>query len=106
MHPVNASVVSYNNHFGDLEDTIRGSLTSTTLFKIFFLFLFLQELSRSVQLHEKVRARELREKNEKYKRAVEQMKRLEKDHRELQEKLKVCYVIFFLLYCCFYCCFL
>ena len=59
------------------------------------MFLFLQELSRSVQLHEKVRARELREKNEKYKRAVEQMKRLEKDHRELQEKLKVCYVIFF-----------
>ena len=52
-----------------------------------------QELSRSVQLHEKVRARELREKNEKYKKAIEQMKRLEKDHRELQEKLKVCYTI-------------
>ena len=52
-----------------------------------------QELSRSVQLHEKVRARELREKNEKYKKAVEQMKRLEKDHRELQDKLKVYYAI-------------
>ena len=55
--------------------------------------LFSQELSRSVQLHEKVRARELREKNEKYKKAVEQMKRLEKDHRELQDKLKVYYAI-------------
>lgn len=49
----------------------------------------MQELSRSVQLHEKVRARELKEKNEKYKKAVDEMRRLENDHRELLAKFRV-----------------
>ncbi|XP_057307994.1 uncharacterized protein LOC130645884 [Hydractinia symbiolongicarpus] len=46
------------------------------------------ELTRAVQLHEKVRARELKEKNEKYKKAVDEMKRLEQEQKDLLRRLK------------------
>lgn len=46
------------------------------------------DLSRAVQLNDKVRNRELREKNVKYSRAIEELKRVKQEYDELQRKLK------------------
>ena len=48
-----------------------------------------QELERVVKLSEKSRAREAKEKNEKYKKAVDELKRLESTQRELKYRFKV-----------------
>ena len=49
----------------------------------------LQELERVVKLGEKARIREGKEKNEKYKKAVEELKRLENTQKDLEYRFKV-----------------
>ena len=55
----------------------------------FTVNLCLQELERVVKLSEKSRVREAKEKNEKYRKAVEELKRLESTQRELKYRFKV-----------------
>ena len=47
-----------------------------------------------MKLNEKARSRELKEKNDKYKRALEELKRLEMMQKDLQNRFKVKMICF------------
>ena len=51
-----------------------------------------------MKLTEKVRSREVKEKNEKYKKAVDELKRLETMQKDLQGRFKVYLLDFFIYY--------
>ena len=48
-----------------------------------------------MKLTEKVRSREVKEKNDKYKKAIDELKRLETMQKDLQGRFKVCLLNFF-----------
>ena len=57
---------------------------------IFFtVIVCLQELERVIKLNERSRVRETKEKNEKYRKAVEELRKLENDQRDLAYRFKV-----------------